>query len=96
MAYKSLPMAALAATLALTACQHYTTWNPPPGVDEAQFHRDNFSCTRDAKLLVGDTFVMGPPLMVAAVQSRHDSDMRAAIKECMLGKNYTIAKEEYK
>jgi hypothetical protein len=87
MAYKTLPAFALLATLA--ACAP-TKFDGPPGTTEAQFHRDNFECAAAAKGLVGDQFVMGPPLMIAAAQIGHDNAMRAAHDECMLGKSYTV------
>lgn len=90
MANRRLPIAALAATIALAGCGP-TNFIIPPDRDEAQFHRDNFDCAAAAKGLVGDQFVMGPPLMIAAAQIGRQNDLRAAHDECMLGRGYTKA-----
>lgn len=82
-------IAALAITLAIAACAP-TVFDLPPGADQAQFHRDNLECAMAAKSIVGETFVMGPPLMIAAAQIGHNNAMKAAHDECMLGKSYTV------
>jgi hypothetical protein len=88
----SRTLAVIALPVLLAACAP-TVFTRPPGVDEAQFHRDNFECSMQAKAFVGDQFVMGPPLMIAAAQIGHDNAMKAAHDECMLGKAYTVQKD---
>lgn len=85
MAAKIVTLAVCAAIL--SACGP-TVFDPPPGVDEAQFHRDNLECAVQAKAIVGDSFAFGPPLFVAAASAGHASDIRAAHDECMQGKSY--------
>ena len=87
MATKIIAAMAIATTLA--ACAP-TVFDLPPGGDQAQVHRDNLQCAMMAKQIVGDQFVMGPPMFIAAAQIRRDSDTKAAHDECMLGKAYTI------
>lgn len=91
MTTKTLP-AALAAVLLLSACAP-TVFDPPPGGNEAQFHRDNLECAAMARGIVGDSFAFGPPLFVAAAAAGHNNAMRKAHDECMLGKSYTIHQE---
>lgn len=76
-------------TLSVAACAP-TVFDGPPGTTEAQFHRDNFECTAAAKALVGDSLVIGPPLMIAAAAIGHQNDVKAAHDECMLGRSYTV------
>ena len=87
MASRTLAALAVAATLA--ACAP-TRFDAPPGVTEAQFHRDNVKCQAVAKGIVGDSIAFGPPLFVAAAAAGHDAEVRKTHDECMLGEGYTI------
>jgi hypothetical protein len=77
--------AALAVTLA--GCAHPVSYNLVGS--EAQFHRDNLECSIVAKSAVGGSFVIGPPIVIAASIFRRNADIQAAQNECMLGKGYT-------
>ncbi len=82
-------LAALAAAaLLLAGCAQPINWTRPNGVTEAQFHKDRLECAMVGKQLVGDSFVMGPPLMIAIAQAAHDNNVKAAFIECMLSKDY--------
>jgi hypothetical protein len=83
-------LAILALPVMLLGCASKLVFDLPPGGTEAQFHRDNIDCAITAKAVVGDSFVMGAPLFVAAAQMGHNNAMREAAGECMLGKGYTL------
>jgi hypothetical protein len=84
-------LAILAAVISLAACQQPTVWDPPPGgVPDAQFHRDNLECAMIARAAVGDSFAMGTPMFVALAGAAQAQNMKAADRECLLGKGYTL------
>jgi hypothetical protein len=81
------------ALLATVAACAPTKFDGPPGMTEAQFHRDNLECTMIGKKMAGDQFTIGPPLFVAAAAIGRDNEIRATHDECMLAKAYTIHRD---
>ena len=86
----TLATLALAATM-LAACQRPDVWDQP-GVNEAQFHRDNLECQVIGRGAVGDQFAMGTTSFVLIAAAVHQQNVRDAYRECMMGKSYREAK----
>ena len=85
-------VSALTLVATLAACAP-TKFDGPPGITEAQFHRDNLECTLIGKRMAGDQLTFGPPLFVAAAAIGRDNEIRATHDECMLGKAYTVHRD---